>query len=134
MEAIMSKCGYRCDLCPAFKANLKSEDDKQRMCDAWAKYIGSETTTDQIEPCAGCLAEGKQGDPSCPVRPCAMEKNLPNCAHCDEFACENLVGRMDFVANAVKNPENIPQDDYDDFIKPFLGREHLEQIRKSLES
>ena len=39
-KTIFSKCGYKCDLCPAHESNLKTEADKKIMCDAWNKYIG----------------------------------------------------------------------------------------------
>lgn len=28
MGEMLSKCGYRCDFCPAYKGNLKNEEDK----------------------------------------------------------------------------------------------------------
>ena len=130
MEPIISKCGYRCDLCPAYETNLKSDADKQRMCDAWAKYFGSQVPPEAITSCAGCLAEG--GDETCSVRPCAIEKNLDNCAYCEQFACDKLKPKMNFVEENIKDLSNIPEEDYDSFIKPFLGKECLLKIRESL--
>jgi hypothetical protein len=87
---------------------------------------------DAIEVCQGCQQGG--GDPDCIVRKCAQEKNLANCAHCDDFDCDTLKSKMDFVANSVKDPEKIPKEDYDRYIWPFLGRKHLLEIRKSLKN
>ena len=39
---------------------------------------------------------------------------------------------MDLVANSVKDPDNIPKEDYDHYIGPFLGRKNLLEIRKTL--
>ena len=58
MEPIISKCGYRCDLCPAYESNLKSDADKQRMSDAWAKYCGFQIQPEQITSCPGCSVSG----------------------------------------------------------------------------
>jgi hypothetical protein len=131
MEPMLSKCGYRCDLCPAHESNLKSEADKKKMCDAWNKYIGGNTEPEVISACGGCQAEGEQGDESCSVRPCAIGRGVETCANCEDFDCEKLKSKMDFVAQSVKDPDNIPKEDYERYIKPFLGRENLEKIRKS---
>jgi len=132
MEFIIAKCGYRCDLCPAYEANLKSDNDKKKMCEAWSKYLGSNVEADMISICQGCLKG--DGDPDCVVRKCAQEKNQANCAYCDDFDCDKLKSKMDLVAKSVKDPDNIPKDDYDRYIGPFLGRKHLLEIRKSLKN
>ena len=133
-KPILSKCGFRCDLCPVHESNLKSEADKKIMCDAWGKYLDDEVKPEDISICSGCQAEGKQGDKTCPVRPCAAEKGVDNCAHCGEFACEKVEKRMNFVAEAVKNVSNIPEPDFKKFIEPFFGGKHLSEIRKSLKA
>jgi hypothetical protein len=131
MEAIIAKCGYRCDLCPAYEANLKSDADKQRMSDAWGKYCGFEVSTEQIQSCPGCLVSG--ADPTCTVRPCAIEKDVENCAHCEQFACDKLQAKMDFVQENVKvELSSIPEEDLNLFIKPFVSKECLHEIRESL--
>jgi hypothetical protein len=133
MEPIISKCGYRCDLCPAYETNIKSEADKQRMCDAWAKYCGFEVPPEAIKSCSGCEAGG--GDETCTVRPCAIEKNVENCAYCEQFGCDKLESKINFVEQNVKvNLSDIPEEDYDLFIKPFISKECLQKIRESLES
>ena len=132
MEPIIAKCGRRCDLCPAYETNITSDADKQRMSDAWKKYCGFDVPPDVIKSCSGCLAGG--GDETCTVRPCAIEKNLDNCAHCEQFACDKLKPKMNFVQENIKDPENIPKEDYDSFIKPFLGEENLLKIKELLEN
>ena len=134
MEPIIAKCGYRCDLCPVYKTNLKSDADKQQMCDAWAKYLGSKAQPEEITGCKGCQAEGNQGDENCPVRPCAVAKGLANCAYCGDFACDKLKERMNLVEEKVKDQSNIPEEDYDLFIKPFISKDCLLKIRESLET
>ena len=132
MEPIIAKCGFRCDLCPVYETNLKLDPDKKKMCDAWNKYLGSSVEPDAITVCQGCQKGG--GDPDCAARKCAQEKNLDNCACCDDFDCDTLKSKMDLVENSVKDPDNIPKEDYDRYIGPFLGRKHLLEIRKSLKN
>jgi hypothetical protein len=133
MEPIIAKCGYRCDLCPAYEANLKSDADKQRMSDAWAKYCGFQVPPEQIQSCPGCIVSG--ADPTCTVRPCAIEKNVENCAHCEQFGCDKLNSKTNFIEENVKvDLSEIDEEDYNLFIKPFISKEYLLEIRKSLES
>jgi hypothetical protein len=131
MEPIIAKCGYRCDLCPAYETNLKSDADKQRMSDAWARYCGFQVPPEQIQSCPGCIVSG--ADPTCTVRPCAIEKDVENCAHCEQFVCDKLKTKMNFVEEKVKvDLSDIPEDDFNLFIKPFVSREYLDKIRESL--
>ena len=131
MESKLAKCGYRCDLCPAYEANLKSDADKQRMSDAWEMYCGFQVPPEQIQSCPGCSISG--ADPTCTVRPCAIEKGIENCAHCEEFMCDKLKTKMNFVEENVKvNLSDIPEEDFNLFIKPFITKESLQEIRNSL--
>ena len=41
---------------------------------------------------------------------------------------------MDFVEEKVKDPSSIPEEDYDSFIKPFLGKQYLLEIREGLDT
>ena len=121
MEQLLSKCGYKCNRCPAYESNLKSEVDKKIMCDAWNKYLGDEIKPEQISNCRGCQAIGSHGDGSCPVRPCAIGRGVETCAHCGEFACDKVKSRMNFVEESVKDVSNIPESDFKKFIEPFLA-------------
>jgi hypothetical protein len=41
MEAILTRCGYRCDLCLAYKPNvLKNLENQKILSDGWYKYFG----------------------------------------------------------------------------------------------
>jgi hypothetical protein len=103
------------------------------MSDAWNKYCGFEVPLEAIKSCAGCTAGG--GDETCAVRPCAIQKGLENCAHCEQIVCDKLKPKMNFVEQNVKvNLSDIPEEDYNLFIKPFISKECLHKIRESLES
>ncbi len=48
---------------------------------------------EEITDCDGCRTEGGRlfsGSRNCPVRKCAREKGLENCALCPEYGCEKL--------------------------------------------
>jgi hypothetical protein len=41
MEPILTRCGYRCDLCLAYKPNVaENPSNQQKLSDGWFKYFG----------------------------------------------------------------------------------------------
>jgi len=129
-------CGYRCDLCPAFRENLASEEDQREVSDGWFKYYGFRIPAEEIY-CDGCPAEGRENprriDPDCVVRACVQERRLPNCAHCDEYICDKLAKKIvDFDEIVRKHGAPIPPEDRARFLKPYEGKKVLDELRKSL--
>jgi hypothetical protein len=131
MREILTKCGYRCDLCPSYNENIKSEEDKKAVSDGWQKCFGFKIPPEEIG-CAGCLNKGKLADSGCPVRPCVIEKDLDNCAYCNEYCCEKLATRLNFVDEYKKNPANISEEDYNKFVIPYISKPRLHEIRRKL--
>lgn len=134
MEPILTRCGYRCDLCLAYRPNVEAHpENQQKLSDGWFKYFGFRVKPEHIL-CDGCLFEGEistQMDAACPVRPCVKARGLENCAACGEYICEKLKERVvryeDFNA---KFGSEIPADDRADFIAPYENFERLEALRK----
>jgi hypothetical protein len=136
MEEKIGFCGYRCELCPAYKDNITSEEDKQKVSDGWYKYYGFRIPAEEIY-CDGCLAENCPNsrwiDPECEVRACALQHKVANCAHCDDFMCEKLSPKMiDKQKIAERIGGSIPQEDFDRFVKPYDGAKLLADFRKEL--
>jgi hypothetical protein len=131
MEPILTKCGYRCDLCLAYKPNLeKHPENKQILSDGWHTYFGFRIPPEDIY-CEGCLSmDGKQIDSSCPVRPCVIEQGITNCALCDEYICEKLETRIvNFQDIQDRFNQPIPDADRERFIKPYENEKRLETFR-----
>ena len=133
MEQILTRCGYRCDLCLAYKPNVQNNpSNQQKLSDGWHKYFGFRLHPTQI-CCDGCMAaDPKLIDQSCPVRPCVIERGLDNCSQCELYVCEKLAQRLVVYAEVKKriNTE-IPEDDYLCFIRPYENRERLDALRIS---
>jgi hypothetical protein len=129
MSEILSFCGFRCDLCRAYAGNQAGPAEKQRLSDGWFKYFGFRVPPEDLH-CAGCRNDGKILDTECTVRPCAREKKVDHCAHCDNFICDRLKTRFFDFAEMEKTHGTIPEEDYRDFIEPYLGRERLTRLRK----
>lgn len=125
---ILTRCGYRCDLCLAYKENIKSFEDRERISDGWFKHFGFRISPENIK-CDGCLTPDEENphlnDDSCPVRKCVLEKGFENCSRCEDYICEKLESRMvdrsDFGS--------ISEKDYRCFVKPYESRERLEKLR-----
>ena len=136
MKEKMGFCGFRCELCPAYKDNITSEEDRQKVSDGWFKYYGFRIAAEEIY-CDGCLAEDcsdpRRIDPECEVRACALERGLPNCAHCDYYICEKLSKKIiDPKKIARRAGGSIPNKDFEHFVKPYDGAKILADIRKEL--
>jgi hypothetical protein len=134
MGVLLSRCGYRCDLCLAFKPNLKmSPSNRQVLSDGWFKYFGFRIPAEEIS-CDGCITDSPTLiDRSCPVRPCVIVLALENCSQCDGFAngCEKLTERMvDYQDVQQRVGLEIPDDDYQLFIHPYENKRRLEALKR----
>ena len=133
MNEIVSRCGFRCDKCPAFSGNNKTFADQLKTASGWARYFGLKMAPDKIR-CNGCLSEDCGGydlpDSECPIRPCVLERGMNSCADCFDFPCEKLETRMKSVNDAIANfKDRVPQGEYDGFISPYDYRKTLGEIR-----
>ncbi len=133
MEPVLTRCGYRCDLCLAYRPNVeKNPSNQPKLSDGWFKYFGFRIPPSSII-CDGCMSENpKLIDQNCPVRPCVIERNLGNCAQCDQYLCEKLKERIviyEELCSTMKEP--IPEEDYRDFIEPYENKRRLDEIRAS---
>lgn len=128
MEEILSFCGYRCDLCPAYCANLRSDEDSKRVSNDWIKYYDHRAEPGEVE-CKGCRGGVRDGNPDCKVRPCAIQKGVNTCAECDEFACEKIVKQMDAIKPiAEKHRDSMSAEDYQRYIAPYLSEARLRNL------
>jgi hypothetical protein len=131
MEPILTRCGYRCDLCLAYRPNVeKNPANQQKLGDGWFKYFGFRLPSESIL-CDGCMADNPRLiDNACPVRPCVIERGLNNCAQCEDYICEKLAQRL-VVGEDIRQKAggSFPEDDYQCFIRPYENKRRLEALR-----
>lgn len=132
MEIILSRCGFRCDLCLAYRPNIEAEPaNRQILSDGWHRYFGFRIPPERIA-CDGCMAESPTLDSGCPVRPCAIERGVGNCAQCGEYVCgrlkERLIAYEDIQARI---GAAIPPQDRARFIYPFENKRRLDALRQA---
>jgi len=68
-------------------------------------HYGINYMLEDITDCDGCQTEGERlfsSSKNCPIRKCAREKELENCAYCTEYACGKLEAffKTDLTAKA----------------------------------
>ena len=135
MEEILTRCGFRCDLCLAYRPNIeKNPSNRQKLSEGWFKYFGFRLPPEQIA-CDGCMSDNPNPrllDLDCPVRPCVIERGLDNCSQCERYLCEKLRERL-VVYEEVRDRVNaeIPEDDYLCFIRPYENKQRLDALRNS---
>ena len=142
MKDLFSKCGADCARCPAYKANVKSIEDRQRCSDGWHKYLGARLNVQRCY-CDGCqtpddenpvLVYGRYG---CKIRRCAVFNSAPTCAHCSAYPCEAVSKQFSFDSGsrerlAARLGAPVSDEEYFTFIEPYELHKHLEEIRASL--
>ena len=134
MDEIIAKCGYRCDICPAYVKNF-DKNEKLKISYSWEKYFGFKVPTDLFgDGCPGCQSSKETLDKDCQIRPCASKKQVKTCAHCENFGCDTLKTRALLVENNLQmKVDDIPKEDYSKYIDPFDGIKYLNQLKDSLD-
>ena len=93
MEKKISYCGIICSECPAYIAT-QNNDDKARkeIAEKWSKEFNSNLKHEDVN-CDGCLlVNGRKLNycNTCDIRKCGVERELKNCAYCDDYTCDKL--------------------------------------------
>jgi hypothetical protein len=126
MEKMIGYCGYSCHLCAA-----RSDDPavRQRLVDGWRKVFGHQNYTAENVKCDGCPSDGKVADQVCKARPCAREKGLTSCAHCDEFMCDKMRhligGRESMLIHCYPRTADLSKEEYDLCMRQFDSMPNL---------
>ncbi len=104
MDKIIAYCGLVCTACPAYIATQADDPAAlEQVAAQWREEYNAPDITVEFVICDGCLTdEGRKcGHCSeCKIRACGMERNVANCAYCDDYACEKLEGFFGFVPDA----------------------------------
>ena len=112
MARIVAICGINCAECPAYIATRENDDDKRRQtAEEWSKQFGADIQPESVN-CMSCLSQdGPVFDycTKCEIRKCGMAKQVDNCAHCADYACEKLTKFFDMVPAARTTLEEIRQ-------------------------
>ena len=95
---MLAYCGLDCDSCPILLATRENDPGKKlemriMIASELSKVYGIKTEPERVGDCDGCRTENGRlfaGEQNCPVRRCAMEKRIENCAWCNDYPCDDL--------------------------------------------
>ena len=85
-------CGLDCSECKAFKATQVNDSElKKQMAERWSGQGDVKFKPEDVD-CRGCKSNVISGwcRKLCKIRPCASEKKVITCAHCDQYQCDRL--------------------------------------------
>ena len=87
-------CGLDCEVCEARIATINDDNElRSKVATEWSELNKVEITTEMIN-CTGCRIEGVKTpfcDSLCPIRQCALAKDIGTCGECSEMNnCEKL--------------------------------------------
>jgi hypothetical protein len=111
MDPIVACCGLVCSDCPAYIAT--QADDRtalEQVAAQWREEYNSPSITVESVICDGCMVESQRhcGHWSeCDIRACGAGKDVANCAHCPDYACDRLEEFFGFVPEARSALEGI---------------------------
>ena len=103
MSKMIAYCGLVCSECPTFLSTQNDDNAaRQKTADLYAKKFGLNLKPEDIN-CDGCKSEGGKLIGyclTCEIRRCCREKDLENCARCDDQPCEKLIEFHKFSTDA----------------------------------
>lgn len=105
-EQMLSYCGIDCAACPAYIAT--QENDIEKLTTLAGEWF--EGATDySIVLCDGCEGKGRimKWCTECAIRACAIEREVKNCAYCQDYGCEKLLKVFEMSEEPRKNLERI---------------------------
>lgn len=96
MKPHTAPCGLDCSTCEAYQATQANDQvAKLRIVEKWRVDYNVPDMPVEAATCDGCSSEGRLGGYTCacPVRACSRKREIPTCAHCDDFStCPTLSG------------------------------------------
>ena len=107
MNEYIAYCGLNCEACEARLATVNNDDAlRQRVAREWSELNDVEITAEMIN-CLGCRIGGVKSpycESLCPIRQCAMSRNVETCGDCtDVNACANVAMILENSGEARRN-------------------------------
>ncbi len=102
-------CGLQCNECKAFKATqTKDLEWKKQIARHWSDQFEIKFKPEEVT-CEGCKSDVLSGwcRNICRMRPCAEERKVKTCAHCNNYPCDMLKQFLSEEPVAKENLETI---------------------------
>ena len=129
MDKILSCCGYRCDLCPAYRENVSGLEHQRRIAEGWRHVYGVSAKPADVY-CDGCLdmrTKAKRIETDCKVRACVLEKGLSHCGRCADCPCAETNDKPQSRADVERRMDRaLSEEEYRLFVQPYEADRHLQ--------
>ena len=107
MNKWIAYCGLDCEHCDARIATVTQDEAmKKRVARLWSELNGAQITPD-MSLCEGCRMDGRKTPycaSICPVRSCAMEREMETCGSCEDMEhCPKLQALLEHNEAARQN-------------------------------
>ncbi len=107
MKKYIAFCGLDCETCEARIATIDDNGSlRQKVAKEWSELNGVEITPEMIN-CVGCRIDGVKTpfcDSLCPIRQCALVRNVETCGSCGElYSCGKIRMIIDNNNEALNN-------------------------------
>jgi len=136
MDDIISLCGFKCNICPAYKSNIKTESDRARVDEGWKKFHCSPGWIYEEEYCEGCSNGFRYSEKPplrdyCAIRRCALLNKVENCGRCFDYPCPRIKRFIHGVNLIAERTRRIgTKEEYDTFVQPHLNKDRLDKINE----
>jgi hypothetical protein len=110
MITLIAACGLDCSQCDAYKITQANDTEAmEKLVAQWRIEYNSPDMSIQAVICDGCMTGERHGGycGECPVRKCAVEHDVANCAYCTDYGCEKLQNFWQMAPQARENLEVI---------------------------
>ena len=110
MEKMIGYCGIVCTECKGYIATQKNDNkEREKVAESWSKLYNKEFKPEDVN-CDGCLTERGRHIGYCnicEIRKCGQEKNVLNCAYCNDYPCKKLNDFFNMAPDAKTTLEEI---------------------------
>ena len=108
--SVVSKTGFIISSVKSTIPNrLFNYKERRKVAELWSKQYNADIKPEDVN-CDGCLSESGRligHCKVCEIRKCGRDKNIINCAYCNEYACEKLNQFFKMAPDAKTTLEDI---------------------------
>ncbi len=135
MNEAISLCGMNCGICPAYKTNLKSDEDRLKVDEGWKKFHRTRGWTYKQSYCEGCfnIPESPPLWSNCYIRKCVLNNKVENCGFCLDYPCPRVTNISHATNNIAKRTRKTgTEKEYEKFALPYLNEPRLQEMHQKI--
>jgi hypothetical protein len=104
MDEMIAFCGLTCTACRAYLTTQAGDlAALEKVAAEWREEFNAPNITVDTIMCDGCTSDSRRLCShcyECEIRACGLQRQVANCAHCDDYACAKLEAFLSAVPSA----------------------------------